>query len=129
MIEPLYTVEMTPISLAPTRSGSRSTSFPTDGRVLESYRGSHIGNFWQGSDGKLHISVYITDGSVDRVVDSDRLDQAIHSIWKEFHASLPWRDKLARRLHAHRAWIAAFLVAVIASSTTLVADRILAAFY
>ena len=73
MIEPMYRVEMTPIQTEPTNSGEHSTKFPISGRVIEAYRGSHIGQFWHGADGKLHISVYIQEGSTDRTIDADRL--------------------------------------------------------
>ena len=122
MIEPMYRVEMAPIKQTETRLGGRSTDFPNAGRVLETYRGSHIGCFWHGADGDLHIAVYIRDGSSGRVVEADRLDPAIREIWKEYFSSLPIWRRLVRRLYSHRPWIAAFIVSVISSSIVLTID-------
>lgn len=119
MIEPMYRVEMTPVIQTETKSGGRSTNYPISGRVLEAYRGSHIGQFMHGADGKLHIAVYILGGSEGRVVEADRLDPVIHEIWKEYFGSLSIWQRLARRLFSHRAWIAALVVSVIASAIVL----------
>ena len=124
MIEPMYKVEMTPILQKDTKTGGTSTSFPVSGRVLEAYRGSHIGQFWHGADGKVSIGVYVLDGSNNRVIEGDRLDPAIHAIWKEYFGSLSRREKRARILFAHRAWIAALITSVIASAIVLSVDKI-----
>ena len=124
MIEPMYRVEMAPINQTGMKSGGRSTDFPTTGRVLETYRGSHIGCFWNGADGDLNIAVYIRDGSSGRVVETDRLDPAIHEIWKEYFNSLTFWPRLVRRLYSHRPWIAAFVVSVISSSIVLTIDSV-----
>ena len=124
MIEPMYRVEMTPILQAEMKSGGRSTNFPISGRVIEVYRGSHVGQFWHGADGKLHISVYIRGGSSDRALDADRLDPVVHEIWKEYFGSLRIWQRLVRVLFSHRAWIAALVVSVIASAIVLSVDKL-----
>ena len=124
MIEPMYRVEMTPIVQTETKTGGRSTNFPISGRVLETYRGSHVGQFWHGADGKLHIAVYIRGGSTARAVDADRLDPVIHEIWQEYFGSLPIWQKLVRILSSHRAWMAALVVSVIASAIVLSVDKV-----
>ena len=124
MIEPMYRVEMTPILQKDNKPGGTSTSFPVSGRVLEAYRGSFIGQFWHGADGNVSIAVYIRDGSDNRVIEADRLDPAIHAIWKEYFGSLSRREKGARILFAHRAWIAALVTSVIASAIVLSVDKI-----
>ena len=124
MIEPKFRVEMIPIDRTKKNGGS-STTFPIVGRVLETYRGSHIGQFWQGKDGEIHIAVFIRGGPSDQVVKADRLDPAIHEIWKEYFGSLSFWQRQARRLYSHRAWIAAFVVAVISSTIVLSAETLL----
>ncbi|MXX88730.1 MAG: hypothetical protein F4213_03405 [Boseongicola sp. SB0677_bin_26] len=124
MIEPLYWVEMTPIRDTKETSGWH-TACPISGRVLEAYRGTHIGQFSLGANGKPHIAVFIKGGTSGKEIDCNRLDPAIHLIWKEYYDSLPLKEKLYRRLFAHRAWIAALIVSVIASSIVLTVDRTL----
>ena len=124
MIEPLYRVEMSPVRDTPKESGGWVTEWPVSGRVLETYRGSHIGQFWHGANGKIHIAVYIKGGSSGAEIDCTRLDPVIHKIWEEYYHSLPCGERLLRRLFAHRAWIAALIVSVVASSTVLAVDRI-----
>ena len=116
MIEPMYRVEMTPIDRTRKENGGHVTDFPSSGRVIEMYRGSHIGQFWHGQDGLPHIAVYIKDGSSNRVVDADRLDLAIHEIWEEYRKSLPCWERCKRRLYSYRAWLATIIVSVIASA-------------
>ena len=124
MIEPMYRVEMTPIGQSETKTGGQTTKFPISGRVVEMYRDSHIGQFWHGADGKLHIAVYIRGGSNDRTVRADRLDPVIHEIWKEYVDSLSFWQRLVRVLFSHRAWIAALVVSVIASAIVLSIDKL-----
>ncbi|MDE0113978.1 MAG: hypothetical protein OXN84_17025 [Albidovulum sp.] len=92
--------------------------------MLETYRGSHIGQFWQGADGETHIAVYIRNGSSDKTVEADRLDPAIRGIWKEYFGSLSIWQKLVRILYSNRVWIAAIIVAVISSTIVLSADKL-----
>ena len=124
MIEPLYKVEMSPIRDTQKKSGGWHTQWPISGRVLETYRGSHIGQFWLGPNNKPHIAVFLKGGSSGAEVDCTRLDPVIHKIWKEYDHSLPCGERLLWRPFAHRAWIAALIVSVIASSTVLAVDRI-----
>ncbi len=88
MIEPMFRVEVPPIEQYRKKYGGSETNFPITGRVLEMYRGTHIGQFWPGLDGLPHIAVYIKNGSIDRVVDEGRLDPAVDEIWKEYFNSL-----------------------------------------
>ena len=120
MIEPMYRVEMTPITRTK-QNGEWATNYPASGRVLEMYRGSYIGAFGT-HNGSPHIFVLIKGGSRDRPVDADRLDPVIQEIWKEYFYSLTFLQRWKRRLYAHRAWLVAFLVAVVASviSSTIV---------
>lgn len=122
MFEPMYRVEMTPIRDHRNPKGGGKLEFPISGRVLENYRDSQIGQFWLGKDGLPHIAVYIQTGSEDRTVDSGRLDPAIHAIWQEYFKSLTFRERWARRLFAHRAWLATLIVGLISSSIVLLAD-------
>ena len=123
MIEPLYRVEMTPIRDNKETSGWH-TACPISGRVLETYRGTHIGQFFLGANGRPHIAVFVKGGTSGEEVDCNRLDPAIHLIWKEYYETLPLKERLARRMFAHRAWITALIVSVIASSVVLAVDRI-----
>ena len=121
MIEPYYRCEMQPVQITE-RLGkdgnvaSRSTAYPINGRVLENYRGSHIGQFMHGGDGKLHIVLYLEGWKENRIVDADSLAPVVNEIWVEYWKSLNLREKMARHLFAHRAWLSAFFVATIAAT-------------
>ena len=121
MIEPLYRCEMQPVHVTENtgkdgRVVGRSTTYPINGRVIENYRGSHIGQFMHGGDGKLHIVLYLEGWKGSRIVDARRLDPAVHEIWQEYWNSLNQKEKWKRRLFAHRAWLTALFVATLAAS-------------
>ena len=119
MIEPMYKVEMDPISITHGKNGGTKKSYPNEGRVIEMYRGSLIGHLGI-NEGKTYYNVVIKGwGAENKYLDANRLDTPIHEIWKEYFKSLSTCEKWKRRLYSHRAWLAALIVSVISSAIVL----------
>ena len=118
MIEPMYKVE-----LAPIQQKDNETNYPSNGRVLETYRGTYIGTFCLNQNGENTISVFRKGSKVEQV-GGDQQFTAVEAIWKEYFSHLTWWQKMKRILYSHRAWLSALVVSVFSATIVLAVSGI-----
>lgn len=121
MIDPMYRVEHRGFTVD--SSGSRSYS--PDGAVYENFSGTYIAWFHKTKPHTFRATLYFLKGSgvIDDLQEED-LSKLCRDIWLRYWNTLSFREKVERKLFAHRAWIAVLITSVIASSITLAASHV-----
>ncbi len=130
MIDPMYRVEHRGFEVTTeTTKGNDKTSktkitgrsYCPDGVMYENFSGTHIAWFARTGESRgFLVTLYFIKGggAEDWKVEND-LSELCRNVWKRYWKSLSRREKAKRCLYAHRAWIAALITSVIASSITL----------
>ena len=119
MIEPMYRVEHHGFYNDSNGSGRGGRGYIPDGAVYENYSGAYIASFSKAAHAVQAVNFYFKEGGLVDIEVQQNLSCLCREIWKRYWITLSRRQKIARILFAHRAWIAALITSVLASSITL----------
>lgn len=131
MIDPMYRVEhrgfevTTKVNSNTSENKITGRSYCPDGVMYENFSGTHIAWFARTAEPRTFMVTlyFIKGGGAEDWKVEDDLSELCRRIWKRYWKSLSCWEKIKRTLHAHRAWIAALITSVIASSITLGVSR------